>query len=89
MVEDDIGASGSEIENSSSEDGDEEDLVDNCWGDETDDQGHYSEDNLSNEDDDEYVLSRDLSQTQRATFSDIRPSESTHTMSTTLLIIRP
>ncbi|CAF1102548.1 unnamed protein product, partial [Didymodactylos carnosus] len=58
----------SEIENSSSEDADEEDLVDNCWGNETDNQGHYSEDNLSNEDDDEYVLSRDLSQTQRATF---------------------
>ncbi|CAF1350104.1 unnamed protein product [Didymodactylos carnosus] len=54
----DIGASSSEIENSSSED--EEDLVDNCWDAETDDQGHYSEDNLSNEDDDEYVLARDL-----------------------------
>ncbi|CAF4660734.1 unnamed protein product, partial [Didymodactylos carnosus] len=35
---DDIGASGSETENCSSEDEDEEDLVDNCWDDETDDQ---------------------------------------------------
>ncbi|CAF1186460.1 unnamed protein product [Didymodactylos carnosus] len=61
-IKNDIGASGSEIENFSSEDEDE-DLVDNCWDNETDDQGHYSEDNLSNEDDDEYVLSRDLSQT--------------------------
>ncbi|CAF1322055.1 unnamed protein product [Didymodactylos carnosus] len=71
-ITDDIGASGSEIENSSSEEEDEEDLLDNCWDDEIDDQGHYSEDNLSNEDDDEYVLSRDLSQTQRASFSGIR-----------------
>ncbi|CAF1554931.1 unnamed protein product, partial [Didymodactylos carnosus] len=68
----DIGANSSEIENSSSEDEDEEDLVDNCWDDETDDQGHCSEDNLSNEDDDEYVLLRDSSQTQRATFAGIR-----------------
>ncbi|CAF1549808.1 unnamed protein product [Didymodactylos carnosus] len=68
--EEHIFASSSEMENFSSED--EEDLVDNCWDDETDDQCQYSEDNLSNEDDDEYVLSSDLSQTQRATFSGIR-----------------
>ncbi|CAF1242252.1 unnamed protein product, partial [Didymodactylos carnosus] len=42
---DDIGASSSEIENSSSEDEDEEGLVDNCRDNETDDQGHSSEDN--------------------------------------------